>query len=289
MAVTGVQEPRHFLRWHEGDYVLHDPWHSELWQVGAPLGVLSEDPITRDGVVYLQTREQPLTVNLIGTQHVTEDQWNEVVKQRSGRLLGGCVLWMEADWEPEAGNPNSIRVLPKLKHEGLGAFFLAGERWAGEQQPPLPVAPFDIDGPDEPLRQSLKQLFYQAKAARFDLDPCIDQDRERFREFLAHTIYYAIRVEMLAAMIGNIVAVLDAQGMTSSEVSIVMGWRNLKRLEPVLKRYGVDVTFDPLEQASEDVLPDSKGEELQALRGEMIATRRLSAEKVRRMSELSAD
>lgn len=125
----------------------------------------------------------------------------------------------------------------------------------------------------------------------FDLGPDIPQ--ESLNRYLAPSIYYLIREEMIVGMIGNALKLRDRQSVRArqsliGEMAVVLGSSHADWLPPLLHRLDVGTEVHLVQH--EDGGVPATGELLGAkgIRNKLIRTHELSGDDMRRLGVLAA-
>lgn len=175
-----------------------DPLYKE--RLGPWPRMLAHDPISRAGREYLESSEHGLDV--IHSLHGDADDFRHILDECSDVLGAAAIIAIEADWDPANGDFSDPAII-KIPDGSRGEFVQAAVDWA--LQNGKIALPYDIDGPSDPLRGSLKKLWDGNVVPDDDIqfpDIIPEAGRPRLAKTLAIEAYMTMRQPMLLGQIG---------------------------------------------------------------------------------------
>lgn len=199
------EHPEWFFRQTDNGVAVVDPLSGESLAGMVWPKVLDQDEISRTGREYLQQTPHPLHV--IYAPHGGAEDFDHITRQPGEHLwyLGSAaVMALELDWRPEylhnLSDPAACAV-PE-DNEPRKAFLEAEIAWTRAQG--SLVLPFDIDGPADPLRQSLLKLSaYDVELSAIPFPAEIpDERRPAVFEKLCTAAYNVLRHPIMFGQLG---------------------------------------------------------------------------------------
>lgn len=192
------QNPGSFFRLEEDGIAFVDPLYGE--RLGPWPRILEHDTISRVGREYLQSASHRLDV--VHSSHGAQEDFLDILREHGQVLEAAAVIAIEADWDPtyidDFSQPGALKM-PKGRR---GVFTSLEIGWARDRG--KIVMPYDIDGPDDPLRRGLIKLFSNdlgADAIPFpkEVPP---QKHAALAQELCQGAYVSMRHSMLLGQLG---------------------------------------------------------------------------------------
>ncbi len=182
--------------------------------------VLDHDSISRTGREYLQAADHPICV--VHAYHAGSEDFGDIVREHGDSLEAAAVIAIEADWDPAYTDDLSNPAAVSLPEPGPRRDFLQTQiEWA--QSKGKYVLPYDIDGPEDPLRKSLIRLFTaDIDAGDIPFPDVIPAERRAaLGKELCMGAYMTMRHAMLLGQLGLGLSQLADQGKIAPRDQVV--------------------------------------------------------------------